>query len=125
MPQDRIIKEAMAQLHITEAELARDITALLDRVQSGSEIVIERNAQPVAVLPRHPGGVGCRKSRHPFRRIPPPLSMRTSRLMLTRLLIATANRYFLRTRISLSENPAGLNHSHCGRAHRNESPSGR
>ncbi len=42
--------EDMAVLHMTEAELARDLHAVLDRVQSGAEIVIERNAQPVAVL---------------------------------------------------------------------------
>ena len=35
---------------MSEAELARDIASVLDRVQSGAEIVIERNAQPVAVL---------------------------------------------------------------------------
>jgi antitoxin (DNA-binding transcriptional repressor) of toxin-antitoxin stability system len=40
----------MAQLHITEAELVRDIASVLDRVQSGTEIVIERNEKPVAVL---------------------------------------------------------------------------
>jgi prevent-host-death family protein len=40
----------MGVVHITEAELARDVAAVLDRVQSGTEIVIERNAQPVAVL---------------------------------------------------------------------------
>ena len=42
--------EDMAQVHISEAELARDVAAVLDRVQSGTEIVIERNAQAVAVL---------------------------------------------------------------------------
>ena len=42
--------KGMAVLHITEAELARDIAAVLDQVQSGAEIVIERNAKPVAVL---------------------------------------------------------------------------
>ena len=42
--------KGMAVLHITETELARDIALLLDRVQSGAEIVIERNAKPVAVL---------------------------------------------------------------------------
>ncbi len=40
----------MPELHITEAELVRDIAAVLDRVQSGTEIVIERNDKPVAVL---------------------------------------------------------------------------
>jgi antitoxin (DNA-binding transcriptional repressor) of toxin-antitoxin stability system len=40
----------MAIVHITEAELARDLASVLDRVQSGAEIVIERNAKPLAVL---------------------------------------------------------------------------
>jgi prevent-host-death family protein len=40
----------MATLHITEAELARDTTSVLDRVRDGAEIVIERDAKPVAVL---------------------------------------------------------------------------
>jgi antitoxin (DNA-binding transcriptional repressor) of toxin-antitoxin stability system len=40
----------MAQVHMTEAELARDLHAVLDRVQSGAEIIVERNAQPVAIL---------------------------------------------------------------------------
>jgi prevent-host-death family protein len=40
----------MAALHMTEAELARDIASVLDRVQAGEEIVIERGARPVAVL---------------------------------------------------------------------------
>lgn len=37
-------------LHITEADLVRDVRAILHRVETGTEIVIERNAQPVAVL---------------------------------------------------------------------------
>jgi antitoxin (DNA-binding transcriptional repressor) of toxin-antitoxin stability system len=37
-------------LHITEADLVRDLRAILQRVESGAEIIIERNAQPVAVL---------------------------------------------------------------------------
>ena len=37
-------------LHITEAELVRDVRAMLQRVETGAEIVIERDAQPVAVL---------------------------------------------------------------------------
>ena len=40
----------MAILHMTEADLARNIALVLDRVQCGAEVVIERNAQPVAVL---------------------------------------------------------------------------
>ncbi len=42
--------KAMALLHVTEAELVRNIASVLDRVQSGEEIVIERNATPVAIL---------------------------------------------------------------------------
>jgi antitoxin (DNA-binding transcriptional repressor) of toxin-antitoxin stability system len=37
-------------LHITEADLVRDVRAFLQRVETGAEIIIERNAQPVAVL---------------------------------------------------------------------------
>jgi len=40
----------VAILHISEAELARDLAAALDRVQSGAEIVIERDQKAVAVL---------------------------------------------------------------------------
>jgi antitoxin (DNA-binding transcriptional repressor) of toxin-antitoxin stability system len=44
------IIEDMGALRITEAELARDTASVLDRVQAGAEIVIERNAKAVAVL---------------------------------------------------------------------------
>ena len=37
-------------LHITEADLVRDVRAILKRVETGAEIVIERDAQPVAIL---------------------------------------------------------------------------
>ncbi len=37
-------------LHITEADLARDVRAILQRVESGAEIIIKRDAQPVAIL---------------------------------------------------------------------------
>ncbi|MGA7412956.1 MAG: hypothetical protein WBW33_20940 [Bryobacteraceae bacterium] len=40
----------MAVLHMTEAELARNLAFVLDRVQSGTEVIIERNDRPVAVL---------------------------------------------------------------------------
>jgi antitoxin (DNA-binding transcriptional repressor) of toxin-antitoxin stability system len=42
--------EGMAVLHITEAELARDVHAVLDKIQQGAEVIVERNAQPVAVI---------------------------------------------------------------------------
>jgi antitoxin (DNA-binding transcriptional repressor) of toxin-antitoxin stability system len=37
-------------LHISEADLARNVAAILQRVQMGAEVVVERNAQPVAVI---------------------------------------------------------------------------
>lgn len=37
-------------MHISESDLVRDIRAILRRVETGAEIVIERDAQPVAVL---------------------------------------------------------------------------
>ena len=37
-------------LHITEDDLIRDVRGILQRLQAGMEIVIERDAQPVAVL---------------------------------------------------------------------------
>jgi hypothetical protein len=36
--------------HISEAELIKDVQAILQRVESGAEIIIERDAQPLAVL---------------------------------------------------------------------------
>ena len=40
----------MAIVHISEAELARNVEAVLERVLSGTEVVIERNDKPVAVI---------------------------------------------------------------------------
>jgi len=40
----------MAQVHMTEAELARDLHAVLEQVRQGVEIVVDRNDQPVAVI---------------------------------------------------------------------------
>jgi antitoxin (DNA-binding transcriptional repressor) of toxin-antitoxin stability system len=41
---------AMEPLHISEAELAKNIGAILQRVQTGAEVIVERDAQPVAVI---------------------------------------------------------------------------
>lgn len=41
---------AMAQLHMSEAELARDLHSVLARVREGAEVVIEENHRPVAVI---------------------------------------------------------------------------
>ena len=42
--------ESMAQLHMTEAELAGDLHGVLDKVQQGIEIVVEQDHRPVAVI---------------------------------------------------------------------------
>ena len=49
----------MPIIHMSEAEVARDLHALLAKVKQGLEIVIEQDHQPIAVLkpsgPRSPG----------------------------------------------------------------------
>jgi len=40
----------MATVRITEAELARDLHAMLAKVQQGVEVIIEHDNRPVAVL---------------------------------------------------------------------------
>jgi antitoxin (DNA-binding transcriptional repressor) of toxin-antitoxin stability system len=47
----------MAQVRMTEAELARDVPAALEKVRSGAEVVIEEDHRPVAVIktPQEPG----------------------------------------------------------------------
>jgi len=50
MPAGRRMMENMAQVHMTEAELARDLHAVLEKVRQGVEIVVDRNDQPVAVI---------------------------------------------------------------------------
>jgi antitoxin (DNA-binding transcriptional repressor) of toxin-antitoxin stability system len=49
--------EDMAQLHMTEAEVAKNFAAVLEKIQQGAEVIVERDAQPVAVikLPRFRG----------------------------------------------------------------------
>ena len=40
----------MATVRITEAELARDIHAVLAKVQAGVEVIVEQDRRPVAVI---------------------------------------------------------------------------
>ncbi|MBP9025316.1 MAG: hypothetical protein KBH81_04115 [Phycisphaerae bacterium] len=49
--------EVMATVRITEAELARDIHAVLAKVREGVEVIVEQDHRPVAVIktPRGPG----------------------------------------------------------------------
>ncbi len=42
--------EAMATVHMSEAEVARDFHAVLAMVQQGVEVVIEQDNRPVAVI---------------------------------------------------------------------------
>lgn len=42
--------EDMAVLHMTEAELARDLHAVLEKVRQGAEIVVEEGYRTVAVI---------------------------------------------------------------------------
>jgi antitoxin (DNA-binding transcriptional repressor) of toxin-antitoxin stability system len=39
-------------IHVSEKEATRDFASLLERVRTGAEVVIEKDAQPVAVV--HP-----------------------------------------------------------------------
>lgn len=43
------IVEVMATVRITEAELVRDIHAVLAKVQEGIEVIVEQDNRPVAV----------------------------------------------------------------------------
>ncbi len=42
--------ESMATLRITEAELARDVHAVLAKVQEGVEVIVEQDHRPVAAI---------------------------------------------------------------------------
>jgi antitoxin (DNA-binding transcriptional repressor) of toxin-antitoxin stability system len=45
---------AMETVHMSEAEVARDLHAVLAKVQQGVEIVIEQDHRPIAVLKPSP-----------------------------------------------------------------------
>ena len=42
--------EDVAQVHMSEADLARDLGAVLEKVRQGAEVIVERNHQSVALL---------------------------------------------------------------------------
>ncbi len=46
--------EAMATVHMSEGELARDLHSVLAKVQQGFEVVIEQDHRPIAVLKSSP-----------------------------------------------------------------------
>jgi antitoxin (DNA-binding transcriptional repressor) of toxin-antitoxin stability system len=41
---------SMATLHISEADLARDLHAVLEQVRQGDEVVVEQDHRPVAIM---------------------------------------------------------------------------
>ena len=41
---------SMEPLHISEGDLAKDVRTILQRVETGGEVIIERDARPVAVI---------------------------------------------------------------------------
>lgn len=49
--------KSMATVHMSEAEVARDLHAVLAKVQQGVEIVIEQDDRPIAVI-RSPSAKG-------------------------------------------------------------------
>ena len=50
----------MAQVHMSETEVAEDFAAALEKVRQVAEVVVERNHQPVAVRFAEPPGFGQR-----------------------------------------------------------------
>ena len=47
----------MAKEHMTEAEVVKDIAAVLEKVRHGSEVIVEENHRPIAVIkPLKPTG---------------------------------------------------------------------
>jgi antitoxin (DNA-binding transcriptional repressor) of toxin-antitoxin stability system len=42
--------EGMAQLHMTEAELVRDIESVLEKVRQGADVVVEQDYRAIAVI---------------------------------------------------------------------------
>ncbi|HEX7359452.1 MAG TPA: hypothetical protein VF283_03070 [Bryobacteraceae bacterium] len=41
---------SMEPLHISEGDLTRDVRSILKRVESGTEVIVERDMHPVAVI---------------------------------------------------------------------------
>jgi antitoxin (DNA-binding transcriptional repressor) of toxin-antitoxin stability system len=49
--------KSMAQVHMSEAEVAKNFAAVLEKVRQGTEVVVEQDHRPVAVIrtPQAPG----------------------------------------------------------------------
>src|SRR5438309_4839235 len=46
--------QGMAELHMTEAEVAKDFAAVLEKIRHGAEIIIEEDARPIAIIKAAP-----------------------------------------------------------------------
>jgi antitoxin (DNA-binding transcriptional repressor) of toxin-antitoxin stability system len=44
----------MAQLHMSEAEVAKNFATVLEKVRQGADIVVEQDHRPVAVIRQKP-----------------------------------------------------------------------
>jgi antitoxin (DNA-binding transcriptional repressor) of toxin-antitoxin stability system len=42
--------EGMAQVHMTEAEVVKDIQGVLERVRQGAEVIVEQDDRTVAII---------------------------------------------------------------------------
>jgi len=42
--------EDMPQVHMTQAEVAGNFAAVLEKIQQGAEVIVERDHRPVAVI---------------------------------------------------------------------------
>jgi antitoxin (DNA-binding transcriptional repressor) of toxin-antitoxin stability system len=45
-----IMIEVMTQIHMTEAEVSGNFSAVLQKIGCGEEVVVDRDGQPVAVI---------------------------------------------------------------------------
>ena len=59
--------DSMATVHMSEAEVARDLHAVLVQVRDGVEVIIEENHRPIAVLKASDPGQS--DSRRPGRKL--------------------------------------------------------
>jgi hypothetical protein len=56
----------MARLHITEAELARDLHAVLEKARQGVEVVVEYDHGPAVVIGPPTWKMGSRNASKPI-----------------------------------------------------------
>jgi antitoxin (DNA-binding transcriptional repressor) of toxin-antitoxin stability system len=52
-----VMIDGMAQVHMTEAEVTKNFAGVLERLRQGTEVVVEQDHRPVAIIspPKGPG----------------------------------------------------------------------